>query len=152
MARLPLAALMALAAAGCGGSPPPTELAGLWSRGQDACAAEIGVRFGPHAIQAVYGDQRETLFERPRYQVEPGTTLRIRIVYDLPRLPGGAHSAGARGVLLLARQPDGSIAPVTHNLSDARTGAVRLRMGQDPAKALLSLSPCGLKPPVARVL
>jgi hypothetical protein len=144
-ALLPLAALT-LALAGCGGSSPPAELAGLWSAGPSACAAGVGVRFGPRAIEAVYEEQRETLFERPRYQVEAGKTLRIRIVYDLPRMPGGARSTGARGVLILARQPGGGIAPIAHNLTDARTGAARLRMRDDPAIGLLTLQPCAGEP------
>lgn len=146
-ARLSFVLLVALAVAGCGGSAPPAELAGLWSGGPAACAAGVGVRFGPRAIEAVYDRQTETLFERPRYtSVSGADTFRVRIVYRLPRISGGARSLGARGVLVLARQPGGGIAPEAHNLIDARTGAARLRVGDDPAASLLTLTPCGAHP------
>ena len=146
MARsvLPFAVLgLTLAAAGCGGAPPPAQLAGLWSVSPAACAAGVGVRFGPNVIEAVYLSQTETLFERPRYTlVDGGESMRIRVIYELPRLPGGVRSAGARGVFVLAGQADGRIAPVAHNLLDSRTGAVRLRVQNDPATALLTLVAC----------
>ncbi len=135
-----------LAAAGCGGSAPPAELSGLWSAGPAACTAGVGVRFGPNAIEAVYQSQAETLFERPRYSIVGGDGFRVRIVYDLPHLAGGARSVGAQGVLVLARQTDGGIAAEAHNLVDGRTGAARLRVLNDPAMALLTLEPCGRQP------
>ena len=116
----------------------------MWSTGPAACDAGVGVHFGGRAIEASYDRQRETLFENPRYTlVRGGRMFRVRIVYDLPRLPGGAYSVGARGVVILARQPDGRIAPEIHNLLDARTGAARLQFVGDPAVAALTLTKCG---------
>jgi hypothetical protein len=134
-------------AGGCGASqPPPTELAGLWSAGQAACEAGVGVEFGAEAIQVVYEDERQTLFEHPRYQVEAaGEAFRVRIVYDLPRMAGGARSAGAHGVVVLARE-GAMIAPVSHSLVDPRTGAARVRIADDPAVTALTLTPCGDHP------
>jgi hypothetical protein len=132
---------LALATAGCGGAPP-RELSGLWSAGQASCAAGVGVRFTSDAIEAVYDERREVLFEHPRYQRIGQSPFRVRIIYDLPRLPGGAHVAGARGLLVLTRQPDGTIVPQVHNLLDARTGAARLPLRDDPAVAALTLAPC----------
>ncbi|MGE0529726.1 MAG: hypothetical protein AB7P35_00260 [Hyphomonadaceae bacterium] len=128
-------------------SQPPADLNGLWSAGSAACAAGVGVRFGADAIEVVYEDETQTLFDRPRYKLESsGETFRVRIVYDLPRVTGGARVAGAHGVLVLARRPDGSIAPLTHSISDARTGAARMRIAEDPAVQALTLSPCGPHP------
>ncbi|HYD73578.1 MAG TPA: hypothetical protein VEF55_10595 [Candidatus Binatia bacterium] len=134
-------------AAGCTGSqPPPAELSGLWSAGQAACQAGVGVEFGQEAIEAVYEDERQTLFLHPQYQVEAlGDEFRVRISYDLPRVIGGARSAGAHGVVVLARE-GAAIAPVSHNLVDPRTGAARLRIAEDPAVTALTLTPCGDHP------
>lgn len=134
---------LGLLAAACG-SAPPRELSGLWSAGPMSCAAGVGIRFNADAIEAYYEDGRQTLFDHPRYQrIGRGDPFRVRIVYDLPRLPGGAHVAGARGVVLLAQQPDGSILPAMHNLLDARTGAARMPLADDPAVEALTLVPCG---------
>jgi hypothetical protein len=128
-------------------SPPPADLAGLWSAGPAACAAGVGVRFHADAIEVVYEDETQTLFDRPRYKLESsGLSFRVRITYELPRVTGGARVAGARGVLVLARQPDGSIAPLMHTISDARTGSARMRIAEDPAVQALTLSPCGAHP------
>jgi hypothetical protein len=149
MARrsLPIAAILCLGAivSGCGFSTsPPPELHGLWSAGQAACAAGVGVHFGSDAIQAVYEQERQTLFEHPRYQVlGEGEAFRVRILYDLPERPGGAHVAGARGVLVLMRDGRGGIVPEAHNLIDGRTGAARVQLDNDPALSVLSLQPCG---------
>lgn len=133
----------ALAAAACSGSRPPEELAGLWSAGPAACEAGVGVRFSPRAIEAVYQDEAQTLFQRPRYRVEErGQAFRVRITYELPRLAGGARVAGAYGVITLARQPAGGIAPISHTLIDGRTGAARQRIVNDPAVTALTLHPC----------
>jgi hypothetical protein len=104
------------------------------------------VEFGRDAIAAVYEDERQTLFQHPRYEVEAvGDDFQVRVTYDLPRMPGGAWSAGAYGVLVLRR--DGAmIAPVSHNLIDPRTGAARLRIVDDPAATALTLTPCGDHP------
>jgi hypothetical protein len=142
-ARIFSALICALGLGACG-SKPPAELAGMWSTGPAACEAGVGIRFNRQAIEAVYDRQRQTLFERPRYTLlRGGRMFRVRIVYDLPRLPGGAYSVGASGVVILARQPDGRIAPVIHNLLDARTGAARLQFVGDPAVAALTLTRCG---------
>jgi hypothetical protein len=133
--------------AGCGGSRPPAELAGLWSAGPAACEAGIGIRFTSEAIEAVYDERSETLFANPRYVMEgDGDGRRVRIAYDLPHRPGGVRTVGARGMIVLTRGPDGRIIPETHNLLDGRTGAARLRIADDPARELLTLQPCGPNP------
>jgi len=148
MARARFALLgLALAAAGCSGSRPPEELSGLWSAGPAACAAGVGVRFGGEAIEAVYDEQVETLFRRPHYEVlRDGEAFRVRIVYELPHVTGGARAAGAYGVLVLVRLPQGGIAPSQHAIVDGRSGAARLRISDDPAVRLLTLVPCGPHP------
>jgi hypothetical protein len=139
--------LLCLAPACAGPARPPEELGGLWSAGPAACAAGVGVRFNADAIEVVYEDETATLFDHPRYQLESsGISFRVRITYDLPRVTGGARVAGARGVVVLARQPGGGIAPLTHSIVDARTGAARMRIAGDPAVAALTLSPCGAHP------
>ena len=136
--------LLCLAPACAGPVRPPAELGGLWSAGPAACAAGVGVRFNADAIEVVYEDGTQTLFAHPRYKVESnGQTFRVRITYELPRVTGGARVAGAHGVLVLARQGDGRIAPLTHSLIDARTGAARMRIDDDPAVQALTLTPCG---------
>lgn len=146
MARAAIA-LFSLLLAGCAGARPPEELAGLWSAGPAACANGVGVRFGEEAIEAVYDDETETLFSRPHYEIQErnAEAFRVRIVYELPRI-NGAGAAGAHGVLILARQADGSIAPEAHTLLDGMTGAARVRLSNDPAQALLTLEPCGHHP------
>ncbi len=129
--------------AGCHTSAPPA-LSGLWSSGPAGCEAGIGVRFQSDAIAAFYGDERETLFAQPKYEVlsaEGG--LRLRIEYALPRRPGGAHSAGAHGVIELEQREDGSLAPLAHTLFDPRTGSARVRFVEDAAIEMLALMPCG---------
>ena len=134
-------------ASGCGAAAaPPQELNGLWSAGDAACAAGVGVRFTPEAIEAVYEDRRETLFDQPRYVVEnAGEDFRVRITYDLPRITGGANPVGAHGVIVLARDGSG-IAPLAHNLIDGLTGTAHLRIADDPAVTALTLQPCGRHP------
>lgn len=148
MARAHLSLLLlGLALAGCAGPRPPEELGGLWSAGPAACAAGVGVRFKADAIEAVYDREVETLFANPRYQIEGiGDAFRVRVTYDLPQVAGAAQVAGAHGVLLLARQPDGSIAPMAHSLVDRRTGAAHVRISNDPANVLMTLEPCGAHP------
>lgn len=139
-------ALAAIAAAlgGCARAEPPVELSGLWSAGPAACAAGVGVRFEADGIAAIYDDQRETLFESPRYRLEgAGESFRVRIRYELPRRPGGAHAAGGYGVLVLERGAGGMLHPASHNLVDGLTGSARLRIENDPALDALSLRPCG---------
>jgi hypothetical protein len=134
-------------AVGCSAAqPPPAELSGLWSAGEAACRGGVGVEFGAEAIEAVYEDERQTLFQRPRYAVErDGDDFRVRITYDLPRLAGGARTAGAHGVLVLQR--DGAlITPVSNTLVDPRTGASRTRIADDAAVRALTLTPCGDHP------
>jgi hypothetical protein len=139
--------LLVVAATGCAGSRPPSELAGLWSAGPAACAAGIGVRFENDAIDAVYERQREVLFEHPTYLVESaGEAFRVRIRYELPRRPGGVRVAGAYGVLVLERGEEGALRPASHNMVDGRTGSARLRIVGDPAFTVLALTPCGAHP------
>jgi hypothetical protein len=128
-------------ASACGSAPPP-ELRGIWSSSQMACAAGVGIRFQSDAIQAIYDRQIETLFEHPQYEVRGRGPFRVRIVYDLPHVAGAAQVAGARGVVELTRRQDGSIAPTLHNLLDARTGAARIQLVNDPAIAALTLTSC----------
>jgi len=133
-------ALLGLVLAGCAGARPPEELTGLWSAGPAACAAGVGVRFGAHAIEAVYQDETELLFARPKYEIQDiGRNFRVRILYDLP-------GRGGEGVMVLARQEDGSLAPEGHALLDGRTGAARVRIQDDPVEGLLTLEPCGAHP------
>ena len=128
-------------------SRPPAELDGLWSAGPAACAAGVGVRFLSDTVQIIYENETQTLFDNPRYSLESaGEAFRVRIIYDLPRVAGGARVAGAYGVLVLARQPNGGLAPLTNSIVDARTGAARMRIGDDPAVGALTLSPCGAHP------
>jgi hypothetical protein len=128
-------------------STPPAELVGLWSAGPAACAAGVGVRFEADEIRVVYEDETQTLFDRPRYNLESGgETFRVRITYALPRVTGGARVAGAHGVLVLARQPSGGLAPVMHTIMDGRTGSARMRIADDPAVQALTLAPCGAHP------
>jgi len=128
-------------ASACGSAPPP-ELNGLWSSSQMACAAGVGIRFKADAIEAVYDTRTETLFAHPIYELRARGPFRVRIVYDLPELPGGSHVAGSHGVVELTRRGDGSIAPTLHNLLDARTGAARVQLVNDPAVAALTLTSC----------
>lgn len=141
-------ALFGLLLAGCAGASPPEELNGLWSSGPAACAAGVGVRFGADAIEAVYQNERETLFLKPQYEIQERNedAFRVRIVYALPRVPGATRLAGAHGVLILARSDDGGIAPLGHTLFDGLTGAARVRLSDDPTGALLTLEPCGAHP------
>lgn len=146
LAALALACLPALA--GCASDGAPAELTGLWSVGPAACSAGVGVRFRERVIEAVYSDtEREALFEQPRYSLERrDDETRVRIAYELPRVAGGAHVAGAYGVLVIERGADGALKPASHNLIDRRTGSARLRLTNDPALAALALSPCGDNP------
>lgn len=148
MQRAPaLLFLLCLAPACAAPTRPPDELSGLWSAGPAACAAGVGVRFNADAIEVVYEDETATLFDRPHYELESsGRSFRVRITYQLPRVTGGARVAGAHGVVVLARQPSGGIAPLTHAIVDARTGSARLRIDDDPAVTALTLSPCGAHP------
>lgn len=141
-----LAALSLACLAGCSRAAAPPELSGLWSASQPACAAGVGVRFKADAIEAIYDHDRQTLFDHVTYRVErAGAAFRVRITYDLPRLAGGVHTAGAHGVIVLVRR-GGGIVPESHNLIDPRTGAVRVQLDNDPAQTLLTLEPCGGHP------
>lgn len=138
---------LAVAVAGCSVAQAPEELAGLWSSGQGACEAGVGVRFERDAIRAEYEDQSETLFDQPDYAVEPGGAgYRVRIRYELPARPGGARAKGAYGLLVLERSPEGGLQLASHNLLDPRTGAARARIAADPAETLMRLTPCGDHP------
>jgi len=105
------------------------------------------VRFESDKIEVVYEDSTQTLFEHPRYNLESNErSFRVRITYDLPRVTGGTRVAGAHGVLVLARQSGGGLAPVTHSIVDARTGSQRMRIANDPVVQALTLTPCGAHP------
>ena len=145
-ARFILASLSLACLVGCGRASAPAELSGLWSASQPACAAGVGVRFKPNSIEAAYDRERQTLFDNVAYSVERGgDAFRVRITYDLPRLAGGAHTAGAHGVIVLTRRGSG-VAAESHNLVDPRTGAVRVQLNNDPVQTLLTLEPCGSHP------
>lgn len=146
-ARQLIASFGLFVVAGCEApQPPPAELSGLWSAGDASCRGGVGIEFGAEAIDAVYETERQTLFQHPRYAVEAhGDDFRVRITYELPRLAGGARSAGAHGVLVLERSGS-TIAPVSHALVDPRTGAARMRLSDDPAVRALTLTPCGEHP------
>lgn len=145
-ARLIFASLSLAALAGCARAGAPPELSGLWSASQAACAAGVGVRFKGDAIDAIYDHDEQSLFENVAYRVErQRNPFRVRITYDLPRLAGGAHTAGAHGVIVLAQRP-GGVAPESHNLVDPRTGAVRVQISGDPVQTLLTLEPCDAHP------
>lgn len=144
MTRFSLAAAVCtlLALSGCVRASAPSELSGLWSAGDAACSAGVGVQFGGDAIAAVYERQRETLFSHPIYHVESsGDAFRVRIEYDLPTQAGGARSVGAHGVLVLVREGVG-LAVASHNMLDPRTGSARVRIEGDPAVSILALKPC----------
>jgi hypothetical protein len=133
--------------AACNRAAPPVELDGLWSAGPAACDAGVGIRFRPKAIEAIYEDGRQTLFDHPRYQVvSGGDAFRVRITYQLPRVAGGARTVGAHGVLVLERSDSGGIEPTEHTLIDGLTGAARVRLNDDPAITALTLQPCGRHP------
>jgi hypothetical protein len=103
----------------------------------------VGVRFGADAIEVIYPERADVLFAAPRYEAEgEGEDFRVRITYDLPRLPGGVAIAGAHGVITLSRGADGSLVPAGHMLADPRTGAARARISGDPALDALALAPC----------
>ncbi len=133
---------LCLGVAGCAPPAPPAELSGLWSASPLACATGVGVRFEPDSIAMAYRDKSEVLFAHPRYHRLAGDDFRVRVTYRLPLVAGGAADPGALGVFVLGRRADGTIAPLTHNLLDGRTGAARLRIAGDPAATLLTLSPC----------
>src|SRR5688572_3856110 len=144
-AALALACLPALASCASDGAPP--ILSGLWSAGPAACEAGVGIRFQSDAIEAVFEEESEPLFERPRYSLERREDVtRVRIEYALTQAPGGARVAGAYGVLVLERGVDGRLKPTSHNLIDRLTGSARLRLADDPALSALALSPCGDHP------
>ena len=57
MQRTAALLFVAFVASACAGpAHPPAELNGLWSSGPAACAAGVGVRFGPDKIEIVYQD------------------------------------------------------------------------------------------------
>lgn len=144
--RLIIAWLGVALAAGCAKSAPPAELDGLWSAGQAACDAGVGIRFTPEAIVALYEDEAEVLFAAPRYELERGgEEFRVRISYALPRPAGGVAVVGARGELVLERAGT-RLEATAHNMIDHRTGSARLRIEDDPAMMTMSLQPCDRHP------
>lgn len=136
--RLAAAFALCLLIAGCGGGPPK-QLEGMWSAGPAACAAGIGLEFRGDTVDAVYVDDRDVLFARPRYQVvRAADPFRVRIRYDLP---GHARGAG-EGVLVLERQEDGRLLPLSHRFENTLTGAVRVSIGPDPIVRAFAVQPC----------
>lgn len=133
--RLAILCLLLLSAC-TGGQAPPRQLAGMWSAGPAACAARIGLEFGPQAVEAVYVDEREALIVRPRYEVLQDEPFRVRIRYRLPAARGG------EGVIELARGADGWLRPTAHRFENGLTGAVRLSIGQDPMLQAMTVRPC----------
>ena len=142
--RLAGALTLTCALAACADQGPPRELAGLWSAGPAACAADIGVRFEPGEVALRYApEQSQTLMESPRYALERrGARLRVRISYRLPGA-GGDVARGARGVMVLERDNDGWLKVDSHLLEDTRTGAARVRLQDDPVARAFRLRQCG---------
>ena len=146
VAAFPLALSLALASslgACAGANAPPAELAGLWSSGQAACDAQIGVEFNAKAVESTFQGDRQVLFAHPRYETEAAEHgFQVRIEYDLPRFAGGATASGAYGVIELERGEDGRLRPLSHTLIDPRTGSARTRIASDPVMSALDLVPC----------
>jgi hypothetical protein len=130
--------------AACGASRPPPELAGVWSRGQGACEANVGVVFARDAVRMDLMGAGDSLIARPSYAVErAGERTRVTIRYPLTRRPGGVSARG-QGVLVLERGADGWLRPVSHRIRDARTGSVRVRLdGVAPLEEAFTLRRCG---------
>jgi hypothetical protein len=138
---LPLSSALLLLAACVEGAPP--ELDGLWSRSDSACAIGAGVRFEADAVRVFLGRDEEVLFDAPRYKVERrGRAARITIDYALPTRPGGGSGQGGRGVLILERDAENWIRPVSHQFADKTTGAVSVRLGEEEATRFFTLHRC----------
>jgi hypothetical protein len=129
-------------------SHPPAELNGLWSAGPAACAAGVGVRFEGDAIQVVYEDETQTLFDHPRYKLESsGESFRVRITYE--SAARDRRGACCRVLTACSCWRDSRMVgsrPLTHSIIDARTGSARMRIGDDSAVQALTLAPCGAHP------
>lgn len=142
MARiLPLSCVFILLAA-CA-VDAPRELEGLWSRSDGACAVGAGVRFEADAVRVFLGRDEEILFENPRYRVERrGREARITIDYALPDQRGVVQRQNGRGVLILERDAENWIRPVSHQFADETTGAVSVRLGGEVPTRYFTLRRC----------
>lgn len=121
----------------------PRELDGLWSRSDGACAMGAGVRFQGDAVRVFLGRDEQVLFDKPAYAVETrGDQARITIAYRLPTRPGGVSGEGGRGTLVLARDAQDWIRPVSHQFADKTTGSVRVRLGDEDVTRFFTLHRC----------
>jgi hypothetical protein len=126
----------------------PSELEGLWSRSEGACRAGAGVRFEADAVRVFYGRDDKVLFEDPVYVVERrGEGVRVRIDYALPSRSGGVSGQGSRGRLILDRDAQDWIRPVSHQFADKTTGSVRVRLGEEDATRFFTLQRCATAKP-----
>lgn len=121
----------------------PHELDGLWSRSDGACAMGAGVRFEADAVRVFLGRDDQVLFDKPSYAVERrGGEARITIDYALPTRPGGVSGEGGRGTLVLTRDAQDWIRPVSHQFADKTTGSVRVRLGDEDVTRFFTLHRC----------
>jgi hypothetical protein len=119
-------------------------LAGLWSRGEGACEAKLGVTFAADAIWAQTPEGRSILFNEPIYELERGgSQFQVRIRYALPNVAGRVTGRGRFGILILKRDTSGWLRPLTHHSLDTRTGSARLRLNQPHLLQALTLVRCG---------
>jgi hypothetical protein len=127
-----VATLLALCAVACAPRPgPPPELEGLWSRGEGACEAGLGVTFGHDAVRAQTMDGQHTLFAAPVYSVERrGAVLTVRIRYQFPDVAGAVTGRGRYGLLELSQDREGWLRLVNHYSIDTRAGSARLQLDQ----------------------
>lgn len=125
-ARLIFAAtVMPLGLGAC--SSAPTELAGLWSVGDAACADRRGLTFDSGVVTAHFGTERMALLDGARYDLRRDAQgLEVRIRHTLPEAPGGVSAAPGQGELVLRQGADGWLRPVAQRFADGLTGSVRL--------------------------
>ncbi len=133
----------ALLLAGCGAPPPPKSLSGLWSTSLAACKAGLGVTFNRHAVRARFAQETIVLLAAPRYAVRgAGPERRIEIEYRLPQGAGGVAAGAGRGVLVLARTPEGRLRAVSARFTDVRTGSARLSLTPGRLEQTFDLARC----------
>lgn len=126
------------------------ELAGLWGRSKEACAAGIGLRFTGDGVHAVNGDSKTLIFDSPKYlwaaTAEGGA---LTIAYRLPRRPGGVSTAGGEGrAELVWRRETDRLSLARHSFRDVATGSVRASLadGEGALNRAFDLGRCGLRP------
>lgn len=125
----------------------PSELEGLWSRSDGACAMGAGVRFEADAVRVFLGRDEEVLLEAPQYRVERrGALARITIDYLAPGRGDGVSGEERRGVLILERDAASSLRAVSHQFADKSTGAVSVRLGEEDPSRYFALHRCGGAP------